>query len=234
MASGHLALLVHHNDPEQESPLVVPVALHNVTRRVRVTTEGLGQADPAGEFLLASNDSFAVEFAADAGQFIADVRSNAVPLPLPEVVATQTFFWATLAGNVDLHAVFAPRLPEGSVPPDWLAQYDFTNRNWMAEASLDQDGDGLLTWQEYELGSSPADAADAPLVVDFQARPPGSNAWRLVWHAFTNRAATYSILASTNPAWGGYVVFTNVVAAPPVMTSPPLPPDHRYFGLRKD
>ena len=234
MASGHLALLVHHNDPEQESPLVVPVALHNVTRRVRVTTEGLGQADPAGEFLLASNDSFAVEFAADAGQFIADVRSNAVPLPLPEVVATQSFFWATLAGNVDLHAVFAPRLPEGSVPPDWLAQYDFTNRNWMAEASLDQDGDGLLTWQEYELGSSPADAADAPLVVDFQARPPGTNAWRLVWHAFTNRAATYSILASTNPAWGGYVVFTNVVAAPPVMTSPPLPPDHRYFGLRKD
>ena len=90
-----------------------------------------------------------------------------------------------------------------------------------------QDGDGLLTWQESQIGSSPTDAAEAPLMIDFETGQPGTNAWRIVWQAFTNRNFTYSILASTNPAQGGFVVFTNVVAAPPVMTSPPLPPDLR-------
>ena len=104
----------------------------------------------------------------------------------------------------------------------------------MAEASLDQDRDGFLTWQEHQIGSDPTDAGDAPLLVDFQTRQPGSNAWRIVWHAFTNRGVSYSILASTNPAWGGFTVITNLPAAPSVMTSPPLPPGHRYFGLRKD
>ena len=234
MASGHYALLVHHNDPERASPIVVPVALHNLTRRVRVTVEGPGEADPAGEFLLDANDPFAVEFTAEAGHFIADVRSNAVPLPLPDVVATQSYAWSALASNLDLHAVFAPTLEEGLVPLSWLESFGLTNRHWMAEASLDQDRDGFLTWQEHQIGSDPTDAADAPLLVDFQTRQPGTNAWRIVWHAFTNRGISYTILSSTNPAWGGFTVFTNLPAAPPVMTSPPLPPNHRYFGLRKN
>ena len=234
MASGHYALLVHHNDPERASPIVVPVALHNLTRRVRVTTEGPGTAAPAGEFLLGANDPFAVQFTAEADHFIADIRSNAVPLPLPDVVATQSFAWTTLASNLDLHAVFAPTLEEDLVPLSWLESFGLTNRNWMAEASLDQDRDGFLTWQEHQIGSDPTDAADAPLLVDFQTRQPGTNAWRIVWHAFTNAGVSYSILASTNPAWGGFTVFTNLPAAPPVMTSPPLPPNHRYFGLRKN
>ena len=235
MASGHAALLVHHNDPERASPIAVPVALHNLTRRVRVTTEGPGTAIPAGEFLLAPADSFGVEWRADAGAFIADVRTNAIPvLPLPDVLTNLILFLPSLSSNLDLHAVFAPMLGEGPLPPEWLARYGLTNRHWMAEASLDQDRDGFLTWQEHQIGSDPTDGADAPLLVDFQTRQPGSNAWRIVWHAFTNQNATYSILASTNPAWGGFTVFTNLPAAPPVMTSPPLPPNHRYFGLRKN
>lgn len=231
MGSGYLALLIHHNDPEQPSPLVVPVALHNTTRRVRITSDGAGTAAPAGEFLLSSNTSFAVDFAADAGNFIADIRSNAVPLPLPDVVATQSFYWASLASNLDLHAVFAPTLEDGLVPPEWLAGYDLTNRNWMAEASLDQDHDGLLTWQEYLLNSDPVDPAEAPLLIAFEPRAAETSDWRIVWQAFTNRNATYSILSTTNPV-NGFTVFTNLTAAPPVMTSPPLPAAHRYFGLR--
>jgi hypothetical protein len=235
MASGHYALLVHHNDPEHASPIAVPVALHNVTRRVRVTAEGPGEADPSGEFLLAPADSFGVEWRAEAGAFIADVRTNAIPvLPLPDVLTNLILFWPSLSSNLDLHAVFAPTLEEGLVPLSWLESFGLTNRHWMAEASLDQDRDGFLTWQEHQIGSDPTDAADAPLLVDFQTRQPGTNGWRIVWHAFTNRGVSYSILASTNPAWGGFTVFTNLPAAPPVMTSPPLPADHRYFGLRKN
>lgn len=234
MASGHYALLVHHNDPERPSPVVVPVALHNVTRRVRVTTEGPGEADPAGETLLAPDEPFAIDLTADPGAFIADIRSNSIPMPYNGFFTNLTVLFSALPGNLDLHAIFAPTLEDGLVPPEWLAQYGLTNRHWMAEASLDQDRDGFLTWQEYQLGSVPTNPSDARLVVDFESRHPGTNDWRIVWHAFTNRAATYTILASTNPAWGGFVAFTNLPAVPPVMTSPPLPPDHRYFGIRKE
>ena len=232
MASSHLALLIHHNDPERESPVVVPLALHNTTRRVRVTTEGGGQAAPDSESLVEENESFAVDLTAYEGFFIADLRTNSTPAPLPDIVATQTIQWAALPSNLDLHAVFAPRLEDGLVPPEWLAQFGLTSRNWMAEASLDPDGDGLLTWQEYELGSIPTNPADARLVVDFESWNPETDAWRITWHAFTNRNVTYSVLSSSNLV-GGFVLFTNLVATPPVMTSPPLPANHRFFGLRK-
>jgi len=232
MASGHWAIAIHHNDPEKASPIVVPVALHNTTRRVRVTTDGPGEADPAGESLVQEAQPFAVDFTAAPCSFIADIRTNSMPTPLPEVVATQNFSWTSLSTNLDIHAVFAPILEDGLVPLDWLALYGLTNRHWMAEASLDQDGDGLLTWQEYQLGSDPTDPADARLVVNFVPNPHGSNAWRVTWHAFTNRAAIYDVLGSTNIV-EGFVAFTNLPAAPPVMTSPPLPPNYRVFGLRR-
>ncbi len=232
MASGHLALFIHHNDPEQDSPIVVPVALHNCTRRVRVVSAGPGHADPAGESLLAPDQSFTLELAADAGAFIADIQTNSVLVPLPDVVATQTLHWAALAGNLDIHAVFAPLLGEGTVPSEWLAQYGLTDRNWMAESSLDPDGDGLLTWQEYELDSDPTNPADARLEIQFVPQPDGSNDWRITWHAFTNGIVSYDVLSTSNPV-DGFVVFTNLEAAPPVMTSPPLPPDFRFFGILK-
>ena len=232
MASGHLAVLLHHDDPEQPSPLVVPIALHNTTRRVRVSTEGEGLADPAGETFLAPDEPFAVEFSAAPGFFIADLQTNAVPAPLPEVVSTQTLQWASLAGNLDIHAVFAPRLAEGLVPLAWLAGYGLTSRHWMAEASLDQDRDGFLTWQENQLHSSPIDPTDAQLVVNLVRPSTPDAAWRLTWHAFTNRNASYDVLATSNPA-AGFIVFTNLEARPPVMTSPPLLPNHRVFGLHK-
>ncbi|MDY0150042.1 MAG: S8 family serine peptidase, partial [Kiritimatiellia bacterium] len=232
MASGHLALLVHHNDPEVPSPIVVPVALFNTTRRVRVMTDGPGHATPTGEFLLAADTPFAVDFAADGGAFIADIQTNAALVPLPGIITTQTLSWTSLASNLDVQAVFAPWLAEGLVPPAWLAQFGLTNRHWMAEASLDQDRDGFLTWQEHDLGTNPTNPADARLVVNFQTRHPGTNAWRIVWHAFTNRQDRYDVLATTHLT-DGFVVVTNLPATPPVMTSPPLPADHFFFGIRK-
>ena len=232
MASGHLALSIHHNDPEQTSPLVVPVALHNTSRRVRITTEGEGVAAPDGESLLAPDTPFSVNLSATEGCFIADIQTNSALVPLPDVVSTQTLQWISLSSNLDIHAVFAPRLADDLVPPEWLAFYGLTNRNGMAESSLDQDGDGLLTWQEEQTGSSPIDPADARLWVNLLPPESTGTEWRITWQAFTNRSATYSILSTSNLV-DGFVLFTNLVAAPPVMTSPPLPPDHLFFGLQK-
>ena len=230
MATGHLAVRIHHNDPEQPSPLVLPVSLFNTTRRVRVTTDGAGTAAPSGETLVQEAQPFSVALTSSGGHFIAGIRTNSTPAPLPDVVSTQSLAWTSLEGNLDVHAVFAPLLEEGSVALDWLAGYGLTSRNWMAEASLDQDADGLLTWQEEDLGSSPIDPAEAPLVVNLQHPTAPDPAWRVVWHAYTNLDATYSILTSTNPVYG-FSTFTNLPATPPVMTSPPLPANHRYFGI---
>ncbi len=232
MASGHLAVRIHHNDPEQASPVVIPVALHNTTRRARVTTAGPGDATPPGEHLLQAGEPFSVVFAADPGHFIADMQSTLATLPLTTVWTQMTVAWPELPGNLELHAVFAPQLEEGSVSTDWLAQYGLTNRHWMAEASLDQDGDGLLTWQEEELGSSPIDPADAPLVIRIHRPPVPGGDWHVSWHAFTNLDTSYSILSTTNPVHE-FPVFTNLPPAPPVMTSPPLPALHRFFGLQR-
>ncbi len=232
MASGHLALFIYHNDPEQASPIVLPVALNNITRRVRVTTEGEGEASPDGETLLAPNTPFSVNLSATEGYFIADIQTNSTLVPLPSVVSTQTLQWTSLSSNLDIHTIFAPRLADDLVPPEWLAFYGLTNRNGMAESSLDQDHDGLLTWQENELGSSPIDPTDAKLFVHLLPPEFPDTEWRITWQAFTNRSDTYSILSTSNLV-EGFTSFTNLIATPPVMTSPPLPPDHLFFGLQK-
>ena len=232
MATDSLALQIFHNDPEKLSPLVIPLTLQNTTRRIRIETSGQGAATPDGEILLPEDAPFAVELTAADEWFIADIRTNNTPIPLPDIISTQTLEWTALEDNLAIQAIFAPRLPDEAVPSQWLENFGLTNRNWMAEASLDQDKDGLLTWQEYELGSSPVNAEDAPLRV--QLLPPNApqTNWHLTWHAFTNAAATYSIL-STPDMLTDFSAFTNVPAAPPVMTSPPLPPDHFFFGIRK-
>jgi Subtilase family len=232
MASGHMAILIHHNDPERDSPLILPVALHNNSRSVTVTSSGPGTADPAGQTLVAPATPFSLDLTADAGMFIADIQTNGVIAPLPAVITTQTLNWSSLETNLTVQAVFAPLLPSNAVPTNWLAQHALTTRNWMAEASLDPDGDALLTWQEYELGSNPTNAADARLVVSFIPSPPPHTEWHLIWHAFTNESASYQILSTSNLT-DGFTLFTNISAAPPIMTSPPLSPDDRFFGIFK-
>jgi len=232
MASGHMAILVHHNDPERDSPLIVPVALHNSSRSVTVTSSGPGTTDPASQTFVAPSTPFSLDLTADAGSFIADIQTNGIIAPLPEVITTQTLNWASLESNLTVQAVFAPLLASNAVPTNWLAQHALTTRNWMAESSLDPDGDALLTWQEYELGSNPTNAADARLVVSFIPSTPPHSDWHLTWHAFTNENVTYQILSTSNLT-DGFTLFTNMPATPPVMTSPPLSPDDRFFGIFK-
>jgi len=232
MSSGHLALRIHHNDPELDSPLIVPVTLHNSSRRLRVSTTDGGNANPTGESLVAPGVPVSVDLTADAGYFIADIQTNGTTGPLPQVITAQTLFWSSLESNLDVVATFAPELASNAVPTQWLAQYNLTNQNWMAESSLDQDGDALLTWQEYELGSNPTNPADARLIVSFVSETPPHTEWRLTWQAFTNKSTTYDILSTSNLT-EGFTIFTNLAATPPVMTSPPLPPTHFYYGIRK-
>ena len=231
MATGHLALRVHHNDPEHPSPLTLPIAFQNSSRQVQVTAIGSGQANPDGTFLLNPGDPLELELTAVPGHFIAEVLINRTPAPLPELVSTQTLSWVSLDDNLEIQVTFAPILDIVPIPAEWLAQHGLTASHWMAEASLDPDRDGLLTWQEYELGSNPTNPADAPLILRLHHPEAPAGAWHVSWHAYTNLNRSYNLLASSN-LQTGFVTLTNLNPAPPVMTSPPLPPNHRFFGLQ--
>lgn len=183
MASDHLAILIHHNDPEQASPIVVPIVLHNTSRRVRVTTEGDGQATPSGDILVAPDQSFTVDFDANAGAFIFEIQTNSVLLPFTDVTNSKTLHWSSIQSNLDIHAVFAPWLDADPIPSEWLAAYGLTNRSWMAEAMLDPDTDGFTTLDEYTADTDPVDEASYLRVS--RLSPALTNCHEVVW---TNEA----------------------------------------------
>jgi hypothetical protein len=220
---------IRHNDPRLPNPLPVPVSLVNIARRLTVTAEGPGVAEPAGETAYPGPATVRLAFTPDEGALLADVRLDGKLLDGALCGATDRVETdLPLAGNHAVHAVFAARPPAGSVPSaDWLARYGLTNRPPEAEAALDPDRDGLLTWQEAELASDPTDSADAPLRVRLLPPEGEEGAWRLAWHAYTNPGAIYIPLGATNlldvsafaPLFEG-----GLPAAPPIMTSPPLPP----------
>ncbi len=196
MASGYLAIRIHHNDPEQTSPIVVPIALHNSTRRVRVTTEGNGQADPAGDTLLAAGEPFRWIWQPDAGSFIADIQTNSDARPPPG---------CRLHSNPALgFADQQSRHPRLSLRPFWRKGRSRPSGS-PNMASPTATGWPKPAWTPMAMAcspgrstnstSNPTNPADARLVVNFVPQPEGSNDWRITWHAFTNRSVTYLVLS---------------------------------------
>ena len=85
-------------------------------------------------------------------------------------------------------------------PYSWLAGYGLTN--YEADAVLDQDSDGLKTWQEYIAGTDPTNAASC-----FKAVQMAPN--KVSWSAVSGRV--YSVYWSTNLVQGFQPLNTNIV-----------------------
>ncbi len=95
------------------------------------------------------------------------------------------------------------------VPMAWLASYGLTNDPPDIAAAGDQDGDGMLTWQEYIAGTSPVDEQS---IFRLEAeRIIAAGGARLTWPSKSNRiywievknkwpAAPWSVIASNIPA----------------------------------
>lgn len=73
--------------------------------------------------------------------------------------------------NANGFVVNYPVLPYGT-PVPWLMQHGFTGDFAAAEIS-DPDGDGVLTWQEYQANTDPRDAASAFKMLDLARTGPG-------------------------------------------------------------
>ncbi len=237
MEVDRLLLDIRQNDPRHPAVGTVPVAVANPARRLVVTSEGPGQATPAGETIYPGPATADLGFVPADGALLADARLDGAPLPgAPIGAVVPAHMDLPLDGNHAVHAVFAARPPADAIPDAaWLTARGLTNRPAEVEAILDPDRDGLLTWQEARLGSDPLDAADAPLRAFLVPPAPGETAWRLAWLAYTNLAGTYEILGATNLLETFEPVLDEPLSpAPPEMTAPLPDPDApaAFYRLR--
>lgn len=234
-ATDYQLLRLTHTAPSLPSPIDIPLRLRNTLLAFASTADGPGLVDPAyppDAPLLLPPDALPatihLTFAPDDGALLADLSENGVPVPdLPAPPATPApLDYAIPAGattNIRLHATFTPAPPADAIPPDaWFRQHGFpTNRPADALAALDSDSDGLRNWQEYDLGLDPF-RPDACLRL--LAPPPYAT-----WHALTNEDATYVLQSTTNLSTTPFADLYALPAAPPLMTSPPIPPAPALF-----
>lgn len=226
-------LLIHHNDPLLPSPFLVPLSLRDARRRLGIVASGPGTVSPTGEFEYPAETNILLVITPEPGNIIADFQRNQFPDASICGTDQPRHLNLLLTSNLEITVQFAAPAPADQIPDaDWLGLYGLINRPPSAEAALDPDGDGLLTWQEAELGSSPIDSSSAPLYLRLLPPTGDDTNWRVTWQAFTNTSAHYLLLSTTNlttdssnpSAEFPFQPVTNLPAIPPTMTSPPLPP----------
>ena len=71
--------------------------------------------------------------------------------------AVTNFTWYNVSASGTVTVSFAATLAARGTPHWWLAQWGWTN-NFDVVESLDQDGDGLFTWEEYPPNTCPTNA----------------------------------------------------------------------------
>ena len=230
-------LRLAHTDPSIPSPLLIPIQLTDTTIAVVTTSDGPGSLAPAyppdAPLLLEPSDlpaTLRITFAPKTNAILADLLLDDAPVPdLPEPIDAPPPYTLDLpadASNRHLHATFAPAPPPDAIPPaDWFLAHGIdTNRPSAALAALDPDHDALRTWQEYQLGLDPL-RPDAALIL---LTPPPL----VTWHALTNESLTYVLQSTTNLLAAPFTNLYSLPAAPPLMTSPPLPPSPSPLFLR--
>ncbi|HBA83677.1 MAG TPA: hypothetical protein DCZ95_06235 [Verrucomicrobia bacterium] len=213
----HAVLLFYHNDPLQASPIGVPVALHNNSRIVEVSSIGPGTVNPSGTVYVLSGQTSYFLVSAAAYNHIAAVFTNGGLLSGFVPCAATNVMWEDIVSNGTFSAVFALNVATNGTPEWWLAQYGLTNATPDEESIFDQDADGLLTWQEYLVGTNPTNPASRALVITgIGERPELAESVVLRWLSFTNAGFAYDVYLSTNLVAGFQPYATNLPATPPI------------------
>jgi hypothetical protein len=135
----------------------------------------------------------------------------------------------TVAGNAReipmtcaraIFTLFAENISTNGVPEQWFIEQGLEG-DWRTIGLLDQDHDGMLSWEEYIAGTSPTNATDV-LKMDMDVQAVG-NSSMLVWSSVSNRV--YKVWRSTDLKSGFRQVSGNLQATPPVNTfNEPLMP----------
>ncbi|MEI8206294.1 MAG: hypothetical protein WCG03_05395, partial [Kiritimatiellales bacterium] len=130
-----------------------------------------------------------------------NAASTTVMMPAQAVSLTATY-------------IVTEQYTTNGTPYSWLDLHGLTNH--VADDALDQDGDGLKTWQEYIASTDPTNATSV-----LRATQATRNV--ITWAAQSNRI--YSVYWSTNLAHGFTALNTNIV--PPQSGYTNLSPDTR-------
>ena len=111
-----------------------------------------------------------------------------------------------------IFAMFAENTDANGVPQSWFYDNGFTNA-WDTAGQLDQDHDGMLTWEEWVAGTSPTNMNDV-LALDIQPVGDAASGMVLVWPSVSNRV--YKVWRSTDLQEGFWQISGNLQATPPV------------------
>ncbi|VGO15912.1 hypothetical protein PDESU_04501 [Pontiella desulfatans] len=110
-----------------------------------------GSISPTGTVVVSYGGSTNFVITAEPYFHIEEVKTNDV-----SVGAVSGVLWSNIVAPGTIHATFAPDLATNNVPHWWLASFGYTN-DFDQAALGNQDGDTLLTWEEYFQGTSPND-----------------------------------------------------------------------------
>ncbi len=112
-----------------------------------------------------------------------------------------------------IFTLFAENISPNGVPQRWFDEQGLEG-DWETIGLLDQDHDGMLSWEEYIAGTAPTNAADV-LKIDMEVHAVGANSM-LAWKSVSNRV--YKVWRSTSLTDGFRQVSGNLQATPPVNT----------------
>jgi hypothetical protein len=129
------------------------------------TTGAHGTMTPTGSVAVPAGGSTNFVITPGAYYNVANVTTNGI-----SVGAVTSFTWNNVAADGTINATFAAQLAAKGTPHWWLAQYGWTNEFDAAEVN-DADGDGALTWQEYQADTNPRDS-NSVLRLDVANQPP--------------------------------------------------------------
>ncbi len=161
-----LALRVATNDPLRPA-LYLPFTVQRGSR-ITATAEN-GRITPAAAFLFPPRESIDLTLTPDPWHTLAEIT------PPPFTPSGETLSVSSQTDTA-IHARFTPRTTPQGIPLFWLAAHygeTLTPEALTALAALDTDSDGLLTADEYLIGTDPTDPLSRLAIDRLDPTPEG-------------------------------------------------------------
>jgi len=180
-------------------PMLLVIYTDSNTRTITATATPHGTLSPSGAVTVTNGNDVSFTISADLYYHIDFLQTNSTHIagsPFTDNTYTNlSFVWSNVTANSTLDVSFAENLVTNDTPTWWLAQHGFTN-NPETAAMTDQDGDNLLTWEEYIAGCDPTNYTSSFKLdqITVTSNQPGTHT--ISWPSTSNRL--YRIEYSTN------------------------------------
>jgi hypothetical protein len=172
---------------------------------VYVSFAGNGSVSPSGTVALpASPGTTNFNILASTYYQIASVYTGVVAGVSNAIVTAQgagnyNLVWSNITVDSTLFVSFEAQMATNSTPVYWMAGNGLMTNGlhltWNDVALYDEDGDGMITWQEYLAGTNPDNSNS---VLRLLRQTVSNGIPRIVWLSSTSAVAPYLVQLSTN------------------------------------